>query len=185
MNWTTQAIFSLLLFSSLTHYTMAGNRSLATVLRLFLVLTLFHNPITVDGQSIPAVALFTFGDSNFDAGNKQSLTKANVAQCFWPYGKSRDDPNGKFSDGFIAPDFVGTFKIFITEVNLLNLHDPTTTGIWLGIATAHDLTFRIVFLLLVSWNPISTLQTRDGFGYLWNERKPLKWKNQTNIKNWT
>ena len=107
---------------------MAGNGSLATVLGVFLVLTLFHNPITVAGQSIPAVALFTFGDSNFDAGNKQSLTKANVPQGFWPYGKSRDDPNGKFSDGFIAPDFVGTFKIFITEVNLLNLHDPTTSG---------------------------------------------------------
>ncbi|KAL0722578.1 hypothetical protein Bca4012_037177 [Brassica carinata] len=82
---------------------------MATVLRLFLVLTLFHNPITVFGQSFPAVALFTFGDSNFDAGNKQSLTKANVPQGFWPYGKSRDDPNGKFSDGFIAPDFVEDF----------------------------------------------------------------------------
>ena len=59
--------------------------------------------------------MFTFGDSNFDAGNKQTLTQVNVAQGFWPYGKSRDDPNGKFSDGFIAPDFVGTFKIFITR----------------------------------------------------------------------
>ncbi|KAG2328145.1 hypothetical protein Bca52824_010873 [Brassica carinata] len=89
---------------------------MATVLRLFLVLTLFHNPITVFGQSFPAVALFTFGDSNFDAGNKQSLTKANVPQGFWPYGKSRDDPNGKFSDGFIAPDFVAKFMGIPIEI---------------------------------------------------------------------
>ncbi|CAF2097263.1 BnaA05g14060D [Brassica napus] len=95
---------------------MAGNGSLATVLGLILVLTLFHNPITVAGQSIPAVALFTFGDSNFDAGNKQSLTKANVPQGFWPYGKSRDDPNGKFSDGFIAPDFVAKFMGIPIEI---------------------------------------------------------------------
>ncbi|KAF2578033.1 hypothetical protein F2Q68_00006885 [Brassica cretica] len=86
---------------------MAGKCTLASVLGLLLVLTLFQNPLTVCGQSIPAVALFTFGDSNFDAGNKQTLTQVNVAQGFWPYGKSRDDPNGKFSDGFIAPDFVG------------------------------------------------------------------------------
>ncbi|KAG2251487.1 hypothetical protein Bca52824_081623 [Brassica carinata] len=95
---------------------MAGNGSLATVLGVFLVLTLFHNPITVAGQSIAAVALFTFGDSNFDAGNKQSLTKANVPQGFWPYGKSRDDPNGKFSDGFIAPDFVAKFMGIPIEI---------------------------------------------------------------------
>ncbi|XP_009107058.1 inactive GDSL esterase/lipase-like protein 23 [Brassica rapa] len=116
MNWTyTSNLFSLL-SSSLTFYTMAGNGSLATVLGLILVLTLFHNPITVAGQSIPAVALFTFGDSNFDAGNKQSLTKANVPQGFWPYGKSRDDPNGKFSDGFIAPDFVAKFMGIPIEI---------------------------------------------------------------------
>jgi phospholipase/lecithinase/hemolysin len=74
-----------------------------------LVLTLFHNPITVAGQNSPVVALFTFGDSNFDAGNKQTLTKTLVAQGFWPYGKSRDDPNGKFSDGLITPDFLAKF----------------------------------------------------------------------------
>ena len=92
---------------------MAGKCNLASILGGFLVLTLLHNLLNVSGQNIPAVALFTFGDSNFDAGNKQTLTKANVAQGFWPYGKSRDDPNGKFSDGFITPDFVGRFNIFI------------------------------------------------------------------------
>ncbi|KAL1218908.1 Inactive GDSL esterase/lipase-like protein 23 [Cardamine amara subsp. amara] len=95
---------------------MADNCNLARVLGLFLVLTLFHNPITVAGQNIPAVALFTFGDSNFDAGNKQTLTKGNVAQGFWPYGKSRDDPNGKLSDGLIAPDFVAKFMGIPIEI---------------------------------------------------------------------
>ncbi|RID49299.1 hypothetical protein BRARA_H00107 [Brassica rapa] len=63
----------------------------------------------VSGQNIPSVALFAFGDSNFDAGNRKYLTSATLAQNFWPYGKSRDDPNGKFSDGKIAPDFIAKF----------------------------------------------------------------------------
>ncbi|KAG7649554.1 putative GDSL lipase/esterase, SGNH hydrolase superfamily [Arabidopsis thaliana] len=88
---------------------MANNCNLVSVLCVILVLTLFHNPITVAGQNSPVVALFTFGDSNFDAGNKQTLTKTLVAQGFWPYGKSRDDPNGKFSDGLITPDFLAKF----------------------------------------------------------------------------
>ncbi|CAN8288050.1 unnamed protein product [Cochlearia groenlandica] len=78
-----------------------------SVVGLLLVFTLL--PINVSGQNVKAATLFTFGDSNFDVGNKQTLTKANVAQGFWPYGKSRDEPNGKFSDGFIAPDFLATF----------------------------------------------------------------------------
>ncbi|XP_010501063.1 PREDICTED: inactive GDSL esterase/lipase-like protein 23 [Camelina sativa] len=95
---------------------MADHCNLVSVLGLFLVLTLFHNPITVAGQTIPAVALFTFGDSNFDAGNKQTLSKSFVAQGFWPYGKSRDDPNGKFCDGLIAPDFVAKFMGIPIEI---------------------------------------------------------------------
>ncbi|CAN6828222.1 unnamed protein product [Brassica oleracea] len=59
--------------------------------------------VIVSGQNIPSVALFAFGDSNFDAGNRKYLTSATLAQNFWPYGKSRDDPNGKFSDGKIVP----------------------------------------------------------------------------------
>ena len=104
-----KAIFISLYLSS----SMASNCNLVSVLGLLLVLTLMHNPVTVAGQRNSGAALFTFGDSNFDAGNKQTLTKTNVAQSFWPYGKSRDDPNGKFSDGFIAPDFLGT--IFLND----------------------------------------------------------------------
>ncbi|KAL1218909.1 GDSL esterase/lipase [Cardamine amara subsp. amara] len=68
-----------------------------------------HNLVTVSGQNIPAVGLFTFGDSNFEAGNRKFLTTALVPQNFWPYGKSRDDPNGKYSDGKILPDFIAKF----------------------------------------------------------------------------
>ncbi|VVB00286.1 unnamed protein product [Arabis nemorensis] len=80
-----------------------------SLLGVILVFTLFRDLVTVSGQNIPAVGLFSFGDSNFDAGNRKFLTKATVAQNFWPYGKSRDDPNGKFSDGKIVPDFIAKF----------------------------------------------------------------------------
>jgi len=88
---------------------MATTFSLASVLGVLLVYTLFHNPIIVAGQNIPAVALFTFGDSNFDAGNRKFVTNGTLPQNFWPYGKSRDDPNGKLSDGKIVPDFIAKF----------------------------------------------------------------------------
>ncbi|CAH8255599.1 unnamed protein product [Arabidopsis lyrata] len=83
--------------------------SLVSVLGILLVFPLFHNLVTVSGQNIPAVGLFTFGDSSFDAGNKKFLTSASLPQNFWPYGKSRDDPKGKFSDGKIVPDFIAKF----------------------------------------------------------------------------
>ncbi|KAJ0250496.1 hypothetical protein HA466_0138200 [Hirschfeldia incana] len=95
---------------------MASNCNLVSVLGLLLVLTLLQNLVTVAGQRNIEAALFTFGDSNFDAGNKQTLTKSNVAQGFWPYGKSRDNPNGKFSDGFITPDFLAKFMQIPIEI---------------------------------------------------------------------
>ncbi|KAG2305657.1 hypothetical protein Bca4012_085186 [Brassica carinata] len=77
-----------------------------------LVLTIFHDPIihVYAGEGVPNVALFTFGDSYYDVGNKVFLsTNKNPPQTMWPYGKSRDDPNGKFSDGYIVPDFIAEF----------------------------------------------------------------------------
>lgn len=90
--------------------------NLVSVLGVFLVVALFHYPISVAGQGKSGAALFTFGDSNFDAGNKQFLTKTSVSQGFWPYGKSRDEPNGKFSDGFIVPDFLATYMGIPNEI---------------------------------------------------------------------
>lgn len=91
---------------------MAGKFSFVSVMGALLVLTIFHDPIIVNaGQGVPNVALFTFGDSYYDVGNKAFLTKKLPPQTLWPYGKSRDDPNGKFSDGYIVPDFIGAFFI--------------------------------------------------------------------------
>lgn len=95
---------------------MANNCGLVSVLGILLSFTLVHNMGIVSGQNIPSVALFAFGDSNFDAGNRKYLTSATLAQNFWPYGKSRDDPNGKFSDGKIAPDFIGKLIILYVSV---------------------------------------------------------------------
>ncbi|KFK35669.1 hypothetical protein AALP_AA4G021700 [Arabis alpina] len=95
---------------------MVSKCNLASVLGIFLVLALFQNSITVSGQNVPVVALFTFGDSNLDAGNKQQLTQTLVAQGFWPYGKSRDKPTGKFSDGFITPDFLAKSMRITNEI---------------------------------------------------------------------
>ncbi|XP_010465312.1 PREDICTED: GDSL esterase/lipase ESM1 [Camelina sativa] len=90
---------------------MADNCNLVSILGVLLILTIFHNPIIVNaGEGVPNVALFTFGDSYYDAGNKVYLSKdKNPPQVNWPYGKSRDDPNGKFSDGHIIPDFIAEF----------------------------------------------------------------------------
>ncbi|KFK38778.1 hypothetical protein AALP_AA3G159100 [Arabis alpina] len=92
---------------------MACKCDLVSVLGVLLVLIIFHTPIIVfAGEGVPNVALFTFGDSNYDAGNKVFLMTAALKyppQTLWPYGKSRDDPNGKFSDGYIVPDFIADF----------------------------------------------------------------------------
>ncbi|XP_010487221.1 PREDICTED: GDSL esterase/lipase ESM1-like [Camelina sativa] len=90
---------------------MADNCNFVSILGVLLILTMFDNPIIVyAGEGVPNVALFTFGDSYYDVGNKVLLSKdKNPAQTKWPYGKSRDDPNGKFSDGHIVPDFIADF----------------------------------------------------------------------------
>ncbi|ESQ48563.1 hypothetical protein EUTSA_v10020877mg [Eutrema salsugineum] len=91
---------------------MAGKCNLVSVLGALLVLTIFHDPIIVyAGEGVPNVALFAFGDSYYDAGNKVFLLKKNrnLPQNLWPYGKSIDYPDGKFSDGRIVPDFIGDF----------------------------------------------------------------------------
>jgi len=94
---------------------MADNLNLVSVLGVLLVLTIFHNPIIVyAGEGVPNVALFTFGDSYYDAGNKVFLSqRKDLPQTYWPYGKSRDYPNGKFSDGHIVPDFIGMLLIIL------------------------------------------------------------------------
>lgn len=58
---------------------MADNLNLVSVLGVLLVLTIFHNPIIVyAGEGVPNVALFTFGDSYYDAGNKVFSAKGKI-----------------------------------------------------------------------------------------------------------
>nr|VDD02704.1 unnamed protein product [Brassica rapa] len=145
---------------------MAGKCTLASVLGLLLVFTLFQNPLTVCGQSIPAVALFTFGDSNFDAGNKQTLTQVNVAQGFWPYGKSRDDPNGKFSDGFIAPDFVATF---------MEIPIPIPAALKPGVNVSRGASFAVADATLLG-APVQSLTLYQQITKF-NEMKAANWND--------
>ncbi|KAL0791890.1 hypothetical protein Bca101_008136 [Brassica carinata] len=145
---------------------MAGKCTLASVLGLLLVFTLFQNPLTVCGQSIPAVALFTFGDSNFDAGNKQTLTQVNVAQGFWPYGKSRDDPNGKFSDGFIAPDFVATF---------MEIPIPIPAALKPGVNVSRGASFAVADATLLG-APVQSLTLYQQIAKF-NEMKAANWND--------
>ncbi|KAL0715223.1 hypothetical protein Bca4012_064545 [Brassica carinata] len=141
--------------------------TLASVLGLFLVFTvLFQNPVTVCGQSIPAVALFTFGDSNFDAGNKQTLTQVNVAQGFWPYGKSRDDPNGKFSDGYITPDFVATFMEILI---------PIPAALKPGVNVSRGASFAVADATLLG-APVQSLTLYQQITKF-NEMKAANWKD--------
>nr|XP_043615561.1 GDSL lipase-like [Erigeron canadensis] len=63
------------------------------------------------GSSIPAVALFVFGDSLFDPGNNNYINTTTEFQAnFWPYGQSYfSPPTGRFSDGRLIPDFIAEY----------------------------------------------------------------------------
>lgn len=73
----------------------------------FLGLSLLLLPLLLP-ISCNAQQLFIFGDSLYDNGNKPFLA-TDVPSTFWPYGLSIDFPNGRWSDGRIVPDFIGTF----------------------------------------------------------------------------
>ncbi|KAK1376296.1 GDSL esterase/lipase 1-like [Heracleum sosnowskyi] len=53
-------------------------------------------------------ALFVFGDSLYDPGNNNYISKNNTFKAnFWPYGESFfTEPTGRFSDGRLIPDFI-------------------------------------------------------------------------------
>ena len=74
-----------------------------------LLLLLVLSVITASVSGVPlAPALYVFGDSLFDSGNNNllpTLCKAN----FPPYGVDFvKGPTGRFSNGRIVPDFIGT-----------------------------------------------------------------------------
>lgn len=55
------------------------------------------------------VAFFIFGDSYLDSGNNNYINTTTLDQAnFWPYGETYFKfPTGRFSDGRLAPDFIG------------------------------------------------------------------------------
>jgi hypothetical protein len=61
--------------------------------------------------------LFVFGDSFVDAGNLAPRSEKSAAsrQWFYPYGSSdsahHNNPTGRFSDGLVQSDFLGTYEI--------------------------------------------------------------------------
>ncbi|KAF5466287.1 hypothetical protein F2P56_016228 [Juglans regia] len=57
------------------------------------------------------VALFVFGDSLFDAGNNNYINVTAESKAnFEPYGMTTFKyPNGRFSDGRIAPDYIAEY----------------------------------------------------------------------------
>lgn len=62
--------------------------------------------------------LFIFGDSILDAGNNNYIQTTSFAQAnFYPYGITFFNfPTGRFSDGRLICDFIGTLclKVFLT-----------------------------------------------------------------------
>lgn len=58
-------------------------------------------------------ALFILGDSLYDPGNNNYINTTTEFQAnFWPYGKSFfNAPTGRFSDGRLIPDFIGTLLL--------------------------------------------------------------------------
>ena len=54
------------------------------------------------------VPLFAFGDSQFDVGNNNYINTISRAN-YWPYGETTFKyPSGRFCDGRLLPDFIGT-----------------------------------------------------------------------------
>lgn len=56
------------------------------------------------------VPLFVFGDSLYDVGNNNYINTTTISQAnFPPYGQTFFKfPTGRFSDGRVIPDFIGT-----------------------------------------------------------------------------
>ncbi|XP_010534971.1 PREDICTED: GDSL esterase/lipase ESM1-like isoform X2 [Tarenaya hassleriana] len=85
---------------------MAKSGKLVVLLGVLMTFSLSSH---VTGQIRPKSGLFPIGDSYYDVGNKKYLTKEFLPSTTWPYGKSTDRPNGRYSDGRVVPDFIATF----------------------------------------------------------------------------
>lgn len=95
---------------------------------LLILLLLTVSFVSVASHNVPA--LFTFGDSIFDAGNNHFNRNCSVQADFPPYGRSFfHHPSGRFTDGRIVVDFICKMIVFsnfslkfylYTSLNLLD-----------------------------------------------------------------
>lgn len=77
-------------------------------------------------ETVPAV--FVFGDSIVDPGNNNNNIKTVVKCNFPPYGKDFPGgyPTGRFSNGRVASDIIGSFNMFLHVPNLTSTTSPCT-----------------------------------------------------------
>lgn len=90
---------------------MAASKFPSSLLVYFIVIAVCMQ-ICKGNPKIPLpklhVPLFIFGDSLFDAGNNNYINTPFQSN-FWPYGETFFNfPTGRFSDGRLIPDFIGT-----------------------------------------------------------------------------
>lgn len=64
-------------------------------------------------------AIFVFGDSSVDAGTNQYIPGSRFVANFLPYGKDFIPRNGRFSNGKIFVDFIGSFPLSLFLLSLL------------------------------------------------------------------
>lgn len=90
----------------------------AGVLVVSVVLVAVLCALSVDAASgkskFPVPTYYVFGDSYHDAGNNNYLSGTLPKANFKPYGITyfKGVPTGRFSDGRIIPDFLGTELIW-------------------------------------------------------------------------
>lgn len=72
-----------------------------------LIVVVYNLRLMSHGQLVPA--LFIFGDSVVDVGNNNGIATTIVKANFPPYGRdfANHTPTGRFSNGKIAPDYIG------------------------------------------------------------------------------
>lgn len=63
-------------------------------------------------------SLFVFGDSLFDPGNNNYINTSTGFQAnFSPYGETFFKyPTGRFSDGRLIPDYIGSHLLCLLEI---------------------------------------------------------------------
>lgn len=100
------------------------------IMKVFVVLLAF---LVVRSQALDVVeirkfaaknnvsCIYVFGDSSVDPGNNNNL-KTDQKVNFLPYGKDFYDgrPTGRFTNGRLATDLIGTYQYFLWYVRSLD-----------------------------------------------------------------